>query len=320
VEFRQLKYFLAVVDSGSISKAAARLFIAQSALSQQIVQLEQYLDTTLLHRSSRGVSLTESGLAFHEHAQAIMRQIGYARAAATQQLSDSPTGAVTLGLSPTVALALALPLFLAARKELPGVTLQITEESTGNLTDQLKQGQLNLAVLVDDGQLEGFPRKRIIEEQLFVICATHGKYSSTAKRIKLKDAFRLAMVLPSVQHGTRQRLEKAVEEHGLVIENMVAQVPSLGVLKSAVLAGIGVTLSPLAPFSFELNQGLVQAQAIHDPGISRTLSVFSSRDITITRASCAVSKLVVRIANELCNTGGWQGAVPLPGDNVDLTT
>jgi LysR family nitrogen assimilation transcriptional regulator len=297
-----------------------RLFIAQSALSQQIVQLEEYLGTALLHRSSRGVSLTESGLAFYEHAQAIMRQIGYARVAATQQLSDTPTGAVTIGISPTASAALALPLFLAARKELPGVALQLTEDMSGTLIEQLRQGQLNLAVLSDDGQLEEFPRKRIIEEQMFLLCATQSKRAGKGRRIKLKDALQSPLILPSVQHGVRQRLEKVVKEHGFVIENLVAEVHSLNLLKGAVLAGVGTTISPLAPFQFELSHGSAQAQAIFDPGISRAVAIFNSHDVPLTRASCAVSKLIAQIASELCKTGEWQSAVPICGDDVNLAT
>lgn len=318
MEFRQLKYFLAVVDSGSISKAAARLFIAQSALSQQILQLEEYLGTTLLHRSSRGVSMTESGLAFYEHAQAIMRQIGYARAAVTQQSLDSPTGVVTLGISPTVSATLALPLFLAARKELPGVILQPIEDATDGLIDHLRQRRLNLAILVDDGQLTEFPRKRIMQEQMFLVSSTQHKRPGKARRIKLKDVLQSPLILLSIQHGVRQRIERIAEEHRLAIEGLVGEVHSLNVLKSAVLAGVGATISPLAPFQFELSHGGVQAQVIHDPGVSRALAICTSRDAPPTRASLAISKLIIRVANDLHNTGEWQGAMPICHDNPNL--
>ena len=81
MEFRQLKYFCAIADSGSISRAAQQVFIAQSALSKQIAELETELHVNLLNRSRSGVTLTEEGKIFYEYAQAIQKQINDARAA-----------------------------------------------------------------------------------------------------------------------------------------------------------------------------------------------------------------------------------------------
>jgi len=81
LEIRQIKYFLAVVDSGSVSRAAGRLFVAQSALSKQISDLETDLDVQLLHRSRSGVFPTESGKVFYEYGKAILKQMSDAREA-----------------------------------------------------------------------------------------------------------------------------------------------------------------------------------------------------------------------------------------------
>src|SRR5437868_13135860 len=97
MELRQLKYFLAIADNGSLSKAAGRLFIAQSALSHQMAQLEKELGAKLLHRSATGVTLTESGHIFYEHAQAMLRQSVDARTA-IRMAADSPVGTVVLGI------------------------------------------------------------------------------------------------------------------------------------------------------------------------------------------------------------------------------
>jgi LysR family nitrogen assimilation transcriptional regulator len=321
MEFRQIKYFLAIVEWGSISKAAARLFVAQSALSQQMVQLEEELGTTLLHRSPRGVSLTENGLAFYEHAKAIMRQIGDAKTVSTMQSSESPIGTVALGITTTASAALALPVLLATRKQFPGIDLQLVEESTGSLLSQLKQGRLNLAILDDDEQIKELIHKRIVEERLFLIFgAGQGTRSgpATARRVKLKDALRLSLVLPSVDHGIRQHIEQAASEHGFSIGSSVKELKSLDILRRAVVHGVGPTIAPLSVFQAELEYGLVRASEIHDPGLTRTLAVCTPREMLLTKASCAMSKLIVQTTRNLCRTGKWQKASPIFHDNPRL--
>ncbi|REM13282.1 LysR family transcriptional regulator, partial [Mycobacterium tuberculosis] len=73
-ELRQFKYFVAIVDCGSLSRAAQQLFIAQSALSKQMAELEGELGTQLLLRSRNGVAMTEAGKVFYEYAQGITKQ------------------------------------------------------------------------------------------------------------------------------------------------------------------------------------------------------------------------------------------------------
>lgn len=154
MELRQLRYFVAIVDHGSLSRAALVLHVAQPALTQQLRQLEEELGAQLLHRSAQGVVSTDAGKVFYDHAQAILKQVADARSAVTQ--SARPSGSVTMGLPHSISGALALPLLTAAREQYPDITLQLTEELTGNLAEQLKSGRVNLAVLFDDGQLTPF--------------------------------------------------------------------------------------------------------------------------------------------------------------------
>ena len=82
MELRQLRYFVAIAESGSFSRAAEKVFVAQSALSHQIAQLESELGTALFHRSRRGIDLTEAGQRFAPHAVSILRQTEEAVASA----------------------------------------------------------------------------------------------------------------------------------------------------------------------------------------------------------------------------------------------
>ena len=100
MDMRQLKYFVQIVESGSLAKASRQLFIAQPALSQQMARLEHEVGKPLLVRSSRGVTPTENGEALYHHAKFMLRQMEQAVAVARQETA-AVGGRVALGLAPT---------------------------------------------------------------------------------------------------------------------------------------------------------------------------------------------------------------------------
>jgi len=311
MELRQLRYFVAIVDHGSLSRAALVLHVAQPALTQQLRQLEDELGAQLLHRSAQGVLSTDAGKVFYEHAQAILKQVSDARSAVTQS-TTRPSGSVTLGLPHSISGALALPLLMAARASYPEITLQLTEELSGNLTEQLKSGRINLAVLFDDGQLGGFDSGALVEEELFFICRAGSAFAPAAASLSLAQALASTLILPAQQQGVRPRIEKVARAGGLALQGVI-EINSIAILKSAILADMGATILPMAPLLAELERGAMQAHAIHSPTLSRSVTLCASRNIPLTNAAAAVSRLVHQVTRELCSSGAWRGAtLPLP--------
>lgn len=306
MELRQLRYFVAIVDQGSLSRAALVLHVAQPALTQQLRQLEQELGVQLLLRSPQGVQSTDAGRVFYEHAQAILKQVEDARSAVTQS-AERPSGSVSLGLPQSISGALALPLLSAVRSHYPEIALQLTEELTGSLAEQLKSGRLNLAVLFDDGQLTPFSCTPLIEEELRFICRSGSAFTPPQATIGLAQALQATLILPGARLGVRPRIESVTRAAGLATSNVI-EINSIAILKSALLADMGATILPVAPVLAELEQGVLQSYAIHDPAISRTVALCASRNIPLTNAAAAVGKLVRQVSAELCDSGYWVGA------------
>jgi LysR family nitrogen assimilation transcriptional regulator len=306
MELRQLRYFVAIVDHGSLSRAALVLHVAQPALTQQLRQLEEELGAQLLHRSAQGVLSTDAGKVFYEHAQAILKQIGDAKSAVTQS-TTKPTGTVTLGLPQSISGALALPMLMAVRTAYPEISLQLTEELSGNLTEQLKSGRINLAVLFDDGQLTQFTTTQMIEEEMYFVCRASSRFACTDGTLTLAQAVTPTLMLPGLQHGLRPRIENTARSAGLVL-NDVIEINSITILKSAILADMGATILPLAPLLDEIERGAMQARAIRDPAISRTVALCASKSIPLTNAAAAVARLVLEVTRDLCHSGRWLGA------------
>ncbi|WP_373989954.1 LysR substrate-binding domain-containing protein [Duganella sp. BuS-21] len=309
MELRQLRYFVAIVDHGSLSRAALILHVAQPALTQQLRQLEEELGVQLLHRSAQGVLSTDAGKVFYEHAQAILKQVVDARSAVAQSAAR-PSGSVTLGLPHSISGALALPLLTATRARYPEITLQLTEELTGNLSDQLKSGRVNLAVLFDDGQLSQFATTALADEELHFICRADAAYAQGEQSLTLARALATTLILPGLQHGVRPRIESVAREAGLNLGNVI-EINSIAILKSALLADMGATILPSAPVLDELQRGTLRAQRIHGPSISRTVVLCASRNIPLTNAAAAISRLVRQVSDALCADGSWPGATPI---------
>lgn len=309
MELRQLRYFVAIVDHGSLSRAARVLHVAQPALTQQLQQLEEELGAQLLHRSAQGVISTDAGKTFYEHAQAILKQVGDAKSAVAQSTSR-PTGTVALGVPQSASNALALPLLTAVRKSYPEITLQITEELTGNLIEQLKSGRINLAVLFDDGQLGVFNTLPLVEEEMCFITRADSQFAPKGKSISLAKAVEAPLILPGIQHGVRPRIEHLVRSIGLSLGEVI-DINSIAILKSALLADIGATILPAAPVASEIEHGEMRAYPITGTNVSRTVSLCWSKNIPLTNAAMAVNRLVVAVTSELCAAGQWPGAEAL---------
>jgi len=310
MELRQLRYFVAIVDQGSLSRAALVLHVAQPALTQQLRQLEDELGAQLLHRSAQGVLSTDAGKVFYEHAQAILKQVSDARAAVVQS-ATRPSGSVTLGLPHSISGALALPLLTAVRTRYPEITLQLTEELSGSLADQLRSGRINLAVLFDDGQLAPFTSCALVEEELMFICRAGSTMALEGDTVSLAAALSTTLILPGGQQGVRPRIEKAVREAGLAF-GQVIEINSLAILKSALLADMGATILALAPLLAEIESGAMLARTIHSPAMSRTVTLCASKNIPLTNAAAAIARLVQELSADLCNSGYWLGARLLP--------
>ena len=305
MELRQLRYFVAIVDHGSLSRAARVLHIVQPALTQQIQQLEEELGAALLHRSAQGVQATDAGKLFYEHAQAILKQVGDARSAIAHS-TDKPRGTVALGIPQSASGALAFPLLKAVRSAYPDITFQLTEELTGNLTEQLRSGRLNLAILFDDGQLGNFDCTPLVEEDMLLIACAGSQYARKGKSVTLAQAAELPLILPSLQHGVRPRIEKVVREHGLQLKQVI-DITSIAILKSALMADMGLTILPASPLLPEIQRGELRTWSVHDAKLSRTVTLCASKNIPLTNAAAAVGKLVLSVTRELCDSGVWPG-------------
>ena len=246
MELRQLRYFVRIVELGSMGRAALDLQMVQSALSQQISRLEGELSTRLLQRTSKGTVPTEAGLAFFREAQLTLRHADQAARVARQARLS---GTVTVGLAPTTASVLGIPLMRAMRERYPDVRLHMVESLSGHLSNMLNARQLDLAVLFDTQPARRWSVLPLLDERLFLIRCAHGGASTLPaklpRRLRLAQLQHEPLILPTGPHGLRSRIDAAFAT-AKVTPQVAMEIDSLAMLMDAVNAGLGSTLQPWA--------------------------------------------------------------------------
>jgi LysR family tcuABC transcriptional regulator len=306
MELRQLRYFVRVLELGSISRAALDLELVQSALSQQISRLESELSTRLLQRTSKGVVATEAGMAFFREAQLTLRHADQAVRAA--QLSRL-TGAVSVGLAPTTAAVLGLPLMRAMRERYPDVRLHMVEGMSGHLTSMLNSRQLDLTILFDTQAARRWSVLPLVEEKLFLIQAKSDGTTVT-NRTRMVDLKDIPLILPTGTHGLRSALDAAFVRAKFKPQ-LAAEIDSLAMTMAAVEAGLGSTVQPwaaLATFT-----GLSDAAErftwaeIADTQVRRINAICSLSDDELSPAALAARVVLADCARELVTTKQWLG-------------
>ena len=303
MELRQLRYFVRVLELGSISRAALDLALVQSALSQQISRLESELSTRLLQRTSKGVVATEAGMAFFREAQLTLRHADQAVRAA--QLSRL-TGAVSVGLASTTAAVLGLPLMRAMRERYPDVRLHMVEGMSGHLTSMLNSRQLDLTILFDTQAARRWSVLPLVEEKLFLIQAK-SEGTTVAKRARMTDLKDIPLILPTGTHGLRNALDAAFVRAKFKPQ-LAAEIDSLAMTMAAVEAGLGSTVQPWAALA-----GLPDAAErftwaeIADTQVRRINAICSLSDEELSPAALAARVVLADCARELVTAKQWLG-------------
>ncbi|WP_339428620.1 LysR family transcriptional regulator [Pseudomonas taetrolens] len=308
MEIRQIKYFVAVIDCGSLSRAARQVHVAQSALSKQMSALEDELGVQLFHRSHNGVTPSEAGKVFYEYALGMLKHLVDARAA----VSSSPelvSGSIIVALPQSVATLLAMPLLRAVAARYPQVSFHLNEELTGNVMDQLTRGRVDLALF---SSLDLPPQvlfSALIEEDFYLIHRANAPDAPAAGEVSLAQALARPLVFPSQAHGhcTRTLVERAVKERGLAAGDIAMEVNSVHILKSAVEAGIGHTIMPLNLAMREIEDGRLVAHRIAADGFSRTLGICSCASMPASPLKTLISELIREVVRNMCECGDWPG-------------
>ncbi|WP_422933242.1 LysR substrate-binding domain-containing protein [Sinomonas sp. P47F7] len=309
MDTRKLEYFVRIVDAGSITKAAAALHVAQPALSQQVSALEKELKQRLLIRSKQGVEPTAAGNALYRHAQTILRLVEEAR----QDVATSggaPSGRVSIAIAPySMASSLAPQIVREVRRRYPDIMLHLTEIVGGVLSEAIKNGKLDMALIYEPGEIRGVRFTTMIVEDLYVVASPESDLSVDANgAVPLREAAKLDFFLPESNHTIRQLVDKALSEQGLPLR-LAGEVESVPSLWRLLRANLGATILPRSAADALFPDQDFKVLRIVDPALQCKIALCTADHEPMSEAASAVLILLRdMIKNQLLRRYGNDAA------------
>jgi LysR family transcriptional regulator, hydrogen peroxide-inducible genes activator len=241
MEIHQLRYFVAVADEGSFSRAAAKVRVAQPSLSQQIRKLETEVGQPLFDRLPRSVVLTEAGRCLIDYARQILASIGDARRC-VDELKDEVSGKLAVGAIPTIAPYVLPQLVVTFQKHYPEVTLEIVEDVTDGITRRIEAGELDVALASTCRPSPTLQRESLGTEPLLAL-VPEGHPLAKKDIVELDDLKSQRFLLLHEMHCLSQQVNHLLESRRLRPEVALAG-SQLSTIANMVAASIGVSIVP----------------------------------------------------------------------------
>lgn len=310
MDLKQLAYFVRVAELGSFTRAAVVLDVAQPALSRQVRLLEVELRQSLLLRNGRGVSTTAAGKLLLEHGRAILHQVQHAREA-LGRVRGAVVGQVVLGLPPSLARILTVPLLREFCRHYPESSLSIREGLSVTMQEALALGRLDLALVYNPAPAPELEFEPLLEEELFLVARkapgsrARGVRAGRARAgsTPLRELARLPLVIPSRPNAIRMQVEAELANLGLH-PNIALEVDGISAIHDLVADGAGVAVLSQSAVSTFQRPDAFTVRRIVEPVMRCKVAIASSSRRPATLIQRAVAELLRATA---------RAALPQPG-------
>lgn len=285
MDLKQLAYFVRVAELGSFTKASQALDVAQPALSRQVRLLEVELRQNLLVRNGRGATPTEAGRLLLEHGRGILHQVERAREE-LGRVRGALAGRVAVGLPPSLARVLTVPLTRAFRQQLPEASLSISEALSATMQEWLATGRLDIAVLYNARPAPEIEITPLRDEELLLVEKRPAGLAEEppAPPIPLAQVAPLPLVIPSRPNAIRMHVEAEMAAIGCR-PNVVLEIDGVSAILDLVADGAGAALLSRNAVDSSIRPSAYRTRPVCDPPL-RThlyLATSSMRPATLTQ-------------------------------------
>ncbi len=269
-----LTTFLAAAEDLNFTHAGRRLHLSQSAVSQQIRELEDDLAVSLFERRGRGLLLTPAGEKLRAKAKPILSEVRLAREA-LGDFRAKPQGVLRVGAGNTPGIYL-LPYALGAfQLRYPGIRISLRIADAPALIRAMQDGELDLALFEDDppaGRLPGWEQLRVIEDELALIASPRHPWA-TRSDLTIADLADHPFIFRQPDSPTRQLIIERVAQGGLDPDRLVTlfELGNTEAIKRAVMADLGVGWVSRYACALERQAGWLTEVAVAGLRISRPL-------------------------------------------------
>jgi len=304
VDLRQIRYFVAVAESKSLTRAVERLNVAQPALSLNVKSLETELGAQLFNRSQRGMELTDAGSEFLRHAYEILEQVAEAERSVSN-LEEDPHGIVSVAMPPSLSHALTLPLYRHVAERYPRIELDLEEGLKSNLLDSFERGEFDLLVHFDIPRSKLWSRTKVFRENLYLVSPITSPDDDDNSDIPFSDLAKHEILIPSVRNTLGELLDNhaadaGVELHGPAVHTAYHQ--TLLLMKAGVVSAV----LPMSAVH-DLIGDFVNARKIVDPELHREVSIVTPTHRAQSYATRRVSEAIKSVVASLWESKRWRG-------------
>jgi LysR family transcriptional regulator, nitrogen assimilation regulatory protein len=303
VDLKQLEYFVRVAELGSFTRAAIALDVAQPALSRQVRLLEVELHQNLLTRNGRGAAPTEAGKLLLEHGRGILHQVERAREE-LGRVRGALAGRVAIGLPPSVAKAMAVPLIREFRQRMPDATLSISEGLSYSMRESLATGRLDIALLYNAGPSPDVELTPLLEEPLYLVQRHAGKRAPPARSraVPLREVAALPLVIPSRPNAIRMLVEGEMANLGCR-PNVVLEIDGVAAILDLVEDGAGSAVLSRNAVATSARPHAFSMRPITSPHLRSKLLIAMSSQRPATLTQTAGLDLIRQLARKLLAPG-----------------
>ena len=294
---QQLRIIKAIAKEQSFKRAADLLFVSQPSLSKQVKILENQLGILLFDRKSRKVTLTESGRLFLQYSDRIL-SLCEETCRAMDDLKSGERGNLTVGASQTVGTYLMPRVLALFAQNYPQINLTVQVDSTRNITRNIVDRRIDIAVVGGDVPIQLKNHLTIEEfvedELLLIIPKSHPFALKTNKIINKEDLYHLNYITLNPTSTIRKFIDNTLQANNIETRdfNIVMQLSSIEAIKTAVSLGLGVAFVSASAIEKELALETLEIIKIENIKITRTLSI-------VTNPECHKKKGFEYFYNEL---------------------
>lgn len=290
MNLKQIRYFVAAVDLGNMTRAAGKMHVAQPALGQQLRELEEEMGVPLLSRHSRGVEPTQAGQTLYLHARRILEQVDRVKGE-VQRAHLAARQTLWFGLTTSLTLMIGPDLQIAAGEHTQRIALTLVEGPSFFLADAIEREELDLAFVYDVEPRPGLSVRAILDEELLFVSAP-GQSSGAA--ISMTQVLRSPLALGGRRDVARRALARAA---GMTPDALVVayETQSMAAILDLIERGKACSVMPVGSVARELVSGRLQAHRIAGRPLRTTLYLARRAGLEPIEADRAASETEILI-------------------------
>ena len=299
MEFNQLESFISVVKNNSFSYAAKELYTTQPTVSNNIKNLEKELNTTLLDRTSKTISLTDSGKLFYKYAVELINIRDKAKFTISEH-SGMVEGAIEICAS-SIPEEYVLPYIIKGfSKVYPKVSFSVTHKNSKDVIDDIIEGKLNFGIVGAQYNSELLEYIDFYEDELILCVPNIDKYScSNYEYLDINNLYSEKFIFRKSGSGTRKLIEQKLLEKGIELDdlNIVSYVDSNEMIKKMIELNLGVSFISQIAVKNEVDLGLVKSLNIKDLDLKRNFYFVHSKKRTLSPLVEAFKNYIINYKN-----------------------